>query len=665
MFSTRLPLPNPPYLGAAYYPEDWPDTEIDYDIQKMKEAGINTARIGEFAWKKMEPKPGQYDFAWLHRVVNKLGEAGIAVVMGTPTATPPKWLSNMYPDVMTVNAADRKASHGGRRHCCSNNPDYRKYSALIVEAMAKEFGDDPYIVGWQIDNEIYSWDGCYCPHCIKKFHAMLRDKYKTIEALNDAWNLNLFSQAYDSFDEIPAPRDGWHNPHLKLEWLNFANDSHIDFVHMQAEILHSYIKTGAPVGTDTMPFNGMDYRRLNDKLDIVQFNHYNIPQNEWQVCMWFDYLRNFRPHPFWNTETQTCWNGATDIGQSIKPDGWCRVNSFIPLALGGEANMYWIWRTHWAGHELSHGSVLDSSGRPMHIFGEVQETAELFGKVGDFINRTRVSSEVAFHYTSLNWNMHQTQTMVEGAGNDQIPGFYKPLIDCGVRPDVIDAYQDLTKYKVLVSPLMMTLEEGDLPERIAEWVRNGGIWIAGPLTDIRSSIGTRYQHKPFGMLEELTGAKWLYGIPDRENRISATCTETGETIGSGLWYDIFDEAPENTLAVVHGGHKAIDGKACIIERKVGRGRVILLGTFPDYQTLKRLYTHALRSASVDCGRSEGQLLVVPRKGEDVSGLILVEYAGEPASYTLEKPMYDMVSGKTVSGEIRLGAYDILVLETIG
>ena len=669
--TTRQPVPLPPYLGAAYYPEDWPETEIDYDIAMMKKVGITAARIGEFAWKKMEPAPGQYDFGWLHTVVNKLGDAGIAVVMGTPTATPPKWLSNLHPDVMSVNAQDRPASHGGRRHCCSNNVRYRNASARIVEAMAKEFGDDPYIVGWQIDNEIYSWDGCYCPTCLAKFRDFLRKKYGTVDALNTAWNLNLFSQAYDNFDEIPAPRDAWHNPHLKLEWLTFGNESHVEFVHMQADILHRYVKNGAPVGTDTMPFNGMDYRHLNEKLDIVQFNHYNEPHNEWQCCFWFDYLRNFKSHPFWNTETQTSWNGSTDIGQSIKPDGWCRVNSFLPLALGGEANMYWIWRTHWAGHELSHGSVLDASGRPMHIFGEVRETADLFAKTADFINNTKVCAEVAFHYTSRNWNMHNTQTMVAGAGNDRIPDFYKPLADCGVSVDVIDAHEDLSKYKLLVSPMMMTLEEGDLPARIAEWVKNGGVWIVGPLSDIRNEIGARYPHKPFGMLEELTGAEWLYGIPDRAGQISAVSAQTGEELGSSLWYDIWDEIPENTLAVVRGGHSAIDGKACIIRRKVGRGTVILLGTFLSYDALKALCAAALTEAGIPHGNAEGSLMVIPRKGEPVSangetvsGLILVEYAGAPAAYTLDRPMKNVVTGETVSGRVTLGGYGILVLEDI-
>lgn len=657
---SKLKSFQPPYIGAAYYPEDFAESEMPRDIQKMKEAGFNIARIGEFAWKKMEPEPGRFDFEWLHKVVDALYDAGIAVVMGTPTATPPKWLSNLYPDVMRVNTDGRPAQHGGRRHCCSNNPRYREYSARIVTELAKEFGKDKAIVGWQIDNEIYAFDGCSCPHCIEKFHNYLKEKYGTADAVNAAWNLNLFSQAYEDFSEIPAPLNAWHNPHLKFEWSTFANVSHAEFVKMQAEILHEYVGD-APIGTDIMPVNGMDYRELNEALDVVQFNHYNIPSNEWQCCFWFDRIRNIKKHPFWNTETQTCWNGSEFTSQSVKPDGWCAVNTFLPIALGGEANMYWLWRTHWAGHELAHGAVLDTSGRPMLGYNEAVRTAELIADCADFLNETQVTAEVAFHYTSKNWNMHNAQSVVEGAGNERIPEFYKPLSDCGVRVDVIDGKEPLDRYKLLVSPLMMTLEEGDLPSRIKKWVEDGGTWIVGPLSDIRNSVGARYCDRPFGMLEELTGAKWLYGVPDLEGRISAVDAE-GNAVGTGRWYDVYDAPKENVLLRIVGGHGDIDGKACAVRYPVGKGTVILLGTFPNYSALRDIYTAALNTAGVENGRAVGELTVVPREGNERRGLILVEYAGGDASYTLPVPMKRVDNGETLVGEIRIPPYGILVLE---
>mgnify|MGYP002524346316 FL=1 len=654
----------PPYLGAAYYPEDWPDDQIDFDIAKMKEAGINAARIGEFAWHKMEPKPGQFDFAWLHHVVDKLGAAGIAVILGTPTATPPRWFTVAHPDSLRETDVGVRTNHGGRRHCCSNHPAYREASARIVEAMAREFATDPYVIGWQCDNEIYEGgDGCLCEHCQQRFLTALRQKYGTAEALNKAWNLNLFSQAYDRFEDIPLPVHAWVNPHHRLEWRTAQNDAHVDFIHMQAEILHRYVSV--PVGTDTMPFGAMDYREMFDKLDVVQFNHYNVPENLQNVCFWFDFLRPLKKQPFWNTETATCWNGSVSVGQSIKPENFCKLNSWLPLALGGEANMYWLWRTHWAGHELTHGSVLDSSGRPQHIWGEVQETAAEFQKAAAFLNETRVEAEAAIHFTARNWNLWATQPLFNGADYMQLFNdlFYRPLLDLGVRTDGADAAQPLENYRFLASPMMMTMDEKELPERIRTWVENGGVWMTGPLTDIRNYDGAKFENKPFGFLEDLLGECWRYGIPDAEDRIQTEWSD-GACFHGSRFYQTFDlpDGAEPWVQITEG-HSALKGQAVVFHKPYGKGHVIVLGTFPSPDDMRKLYTRALNLAGINCGASpDGNLVVVPRRGAARKGLILAEYANRGGRYQLEQPMTDLLTGRTLAGEIHVKPYEVLVLE---
>ena len=657
MFQT----PEKPYLGVAYYPEDWPDEEMDKDIARMKEIGVNTARIAEFAWHRMEPHPGEFDLSYFHQVVDKLAAAGIAVVLGTPTATPPRWLERLYPDVMAENENGRVFSHGGRRHCCSNNPHYDAYSLRIVEKMAQEFADDPAVIGWQIDNEIYFFgNGCFCPNCQAKFRERLRKKYKTIDSLNQAWNLNLFSQWYDDFSEIPAPRDAWHNPHLIQEWKIFQNDSHVEFVHRQAKILHKYVKV--PVGTDTMPVNGMDYRKLTEKLDIVQFNHYNVPENLYCCAFWFDYLRTLKEHPFWNTETATCWNGSTAITQSIKPEGYCRANSWLPIALGGEANMYWLWRTHWAGHELVHGAVIDSSGRDMHTVSEVKDVAHGFHAASRFLTGTRVRPDAAIHFTSLSWNMHECQKVVEGW--EYMPTvqdtFYRPMTRRGLRPDVIDSGAALDSYKLIFSPMVMSLDDRDLSARMAQWVKDGGVWVVGPLTDVRNADGTRYRDRFHGMLESLTGARWAYNAPDRESRIQAAWQD-GEAFQGNTWYEMWD-ADDDALVKVTGGHSAIEGKALVSLKPVGKGWVLLLGTLPSEKDMDRILRLVCEKSGVALPQVEGDVMVCPRRGEAGEGLVLVEYGCGEAAVTLDAPMTDLLTGRRLQGKIHLKPYDVLVLQ---
>lgn len=656
----------PPFLGVAYYPEDWAVSEIDKDIEKMLSIGINVVRIGEFAWRKMEPRDGEFDFSWLHYVVDKLKSAGIGVVMGTPTATPPIWLTKKYPDMLVECKNGRVMQHSGRRHACSNHPEYLKYSARIVEEMAKEFGDDEAIIGWQIDNEIYlpNNEGCFCKNCAEKYHNHLKNKFGTVEEMNKRLNLNLFSQAYDSFDEVPLPRDTWENPHLKQEFLVSSGQAVIDFVAMQAKILKKYTK--APIGTDQMPINGMNYRELHKPLDMVQFNHYNIPENLWECCLWFDYLRTIKERPFWNTETATCFSGSTGTSGSIKPDGFCYANSWLPIALGGEATMYWLWRTHWAGHELVHGSVLDSSGRPMYSIEEVKKVAHDFKKAAVFINNTKVDTRIALHYSSLCYNMFETQPVV---GDFQYDAsikkyFYKPLINSGIRPDVIDEEADLENYDVVFSPLMITLDQGELRVRIEKWVKNGGIWITGPMTDIRTKDGTRFTDRLHGMLEDLTPAVFKYWFPDKEKRIKSEWIH-GEEFGGNMYYEIFESNADADIVTVKKGHKEVIGGAVMQCFSVGKGFVYVLGTMPDEKDMNKLITAVCEKASVPCNIAEGNSIIVsPRKGEDAEGVILVDVCGKGGIYHNNTRYRDIISETIVENDIVVKPYEVLVLEKI-
>ena len=650
-----------PFLGCAYYPEDWDDDQLSYDIQMMKKAGITCARIGEFAWRKMEPKRGQYEFGWLHRVVDALGEAGIAVILGTPTATPPIWLGETFPEVFVRHSNGTRQQHGGRRHCCSNNPRYLEASDQIVHAMGKEFGSDPNVIGWQLDNEIYTWGtGCTCEYCMKAYHKRLKEQYGTIENLNARWNLNLFSQAYDSFEQIPGDWDAWHNPHLKYEWAAAHYDADVKFMHRQAQILRRY--TIAPIGTDMMPINGMGYEEMCGDLDVVMFNHYNTPANLSDAVFWFDFIRTVKDRPFWNTETATTWNGSTAIGQALKPEGYCRVNSWLPVALGGESNMYWLWRQHWAGHELVHGSVLSPEGRPTHTFGEVQQTAKEYEAASEFLTGTKVKTPVALHFTTKSWKLFEQQAIFDGnwyPGN--VGQSHRALVHCGVRPDVIGAAHDLDGYKLLVSPCVMTLEDGDLAEKIKAFVENGGVWVAGPMTDIRNDIGAHYTDRAMGMLEDWLGIRQDYSIPT-DGTVLKTAWVDGEELKVRKWAENYTNlCGGETLASVSGGHSALIGETVIGRYKVGKGEVILCGALLEDGDLEKLLKLALTDAGITPYEITGELNVSPRIGEAGEGLVLCETGNRPASIQLDETMTDLLTGEEFTGTVPVEPYGVRVL----
>ncbi len=659
-----MSLPRPPYFGAAYYPEDWPLAQIDEDIALMLRANMNCMRVGEFAWSSMEPDEGRYEFGWLHTVVDKLAAAGIATILGTPSATPPIWLVERYPEVLFVMDDGRPSGHGARRHTCPNSPVYRDHCARIVGKMAEEFGQDDRILGWQIDNEVYAIGGwpprsCCCPVCLQLFREKMRTEFGTIEALNDAWCLNLWSQAYQSFDQLPIPRrDIWHHPSFLAAWSDFTSDSYVAFCKHQADLLHE--KTKHPIGTDMMPFSGVDYVDMHRALDLVQFNHYNEMDNLWRVAFWFDFLRPLKPAPFWNTETQTSWNGSMSINGGVKDPGWCRANSWLPIALGGEANLYWLWRQHWAGQELMHGAVVASSGRPLYMFDEVAEIGHGFAAASDFLAATRpAATGLALLWSQKVARMQQNQPILpnfqyESALQDLV---YRPMMQAQLRPDLITADADLSAYSIIVAPFLLSLDEAGLREHLRTWVEAGGTLVIGPLSDVRNKHAAKFTHAPFGSLEEWAGVTCPQSIPGFPRDYEIRWAADGHTCATSLWCDALDPREAEAMATYLDGPNA--GFAAVTRRAMGRGQVILLGTMPLGGDVSPLLM-ALGARPV--AEASDNLLVVPREGETARGLIAVELEGKPAWLDVEGTMRDVVTGAAHTGRLDFPPYAVIVLQ---
>ena len=655
-------------LGSAYYPEDWAESEQEKDIAMMLKAGIHTVRIGEFAWSKMEPSEGNFDFDWMHKIVDKLYDVSISVVLGTPTATPPIWLEEKDPDMMTENITGVKMLHGARRNICSNNPTYLKHCKKITEKMAEEFGNDKNVIGWQIDNEIiYSSGSCCCRHCRSKFKKYLENKYTTIENLNKSWNLNLFSQNYSDFSQVQIPLIGWQNPHIQFEWEMFTQNSLISFAHFQAEILRKY--TDKPIGTDMMPIYNVDHEQMTSKLDIVQYNHYNDETNLKNEIFWFDYMRGLKNKPFWNTETSTCWNGSVATMGDIRPEGFCRANSWFPVVLGAEANMYWLWRQHSAGHEVMHGAVLYPSGRPMHIFGEVQEVSKGFEKCSEFLSATEVETDIAFMVSTTNANLMRFQPIFTSKSlsdyNKRVLDIYQKITGFGVRADVIGATKPLDRYNVLFTPFMMTLEEQNVGKRIKEWVANGGTWVCGPLCDIRNSIGAHYTESETGIHEDMTGATLSYQVPDATHKISLQYDADAAEFLGHEWLQLYDiDADAKSIVSVKEGYSSLVGKSVVFEKKYGKGKIVVLGTIPSKEDMVKLLEDILDNSNTKRVKTTGDVIAAVRKGNDINGIALLEYGGKTATVVLEKQMRDIISGNIYSGETVIEPYGVMILEEI-
>lgn len=317
--------------GVAYYPEFWPESRWPEDVRLMKRARVNIARIGEFAWTAMEPSEGKFDLGWLHRIVERLGRAGINVLLCTPTATPPAWLTRSYPDVLLVRKDGTRTMHGQRRHYCPTSDTYRRHSARITEVLAREFSRHRNVVAWQLDNEFGpEMSFCYCPHCTARFRAWLQHRYGTLEGLGAAWQTRFWSVTYTDWQEIDL-RQGGGYPSVELDIKRFHSDAFCHFAAHQTAILRRH-HPGAMVTTNMMGpiFTPIDYYKMAPLFDVVADDlYFDIATMSADAAACDVFRCMAPPRPFWITET-----GSGALSEGKGPSA-AQVRAWAFSALAG------------------------------------------------------------------------------------------------------------------------------------------------------------------------------------------------------------------------------------------------------------------------------------------------------------------------------------------
>ncbi|HBF86627.1 MAG TPA: hypothetical protein DDW54_03000, partial [Clostridiales bacterium] len=336
-----------PFFGADYYPEAWDKKEIDKDLDGMVRLGLNCVRIGEFAWEIMQPDKDTYDFSLFREVVDKCKERGIYVIMCTPSHIPPRWMGKLDPDLYLLTSEGKRLRHQGGCHVCNNNETYRRYLTEFTERLAREFGRDENIIGWQIDNEANPQAHtyrCCCKTCEKKFAERMRAKYgNDIEKLNRAWGTYIRSNRFGNFGDLGTP-DATSHPSLKYFWAIFQNDCQHEILKIQSDIIRKF--SDAPTGSCTMPCYFLDHETYRKNMDVAQFNQYYYKteygdEGYGDVLYWYSLLRSLKNKPFWLTETSACWNGGTAANYS-RPKNFNRMNVWNSFLRGAELVNYWL-----------------------------------------------------------------------------------------------------------------------------------------------------------------------------------------------------------------------------------------------------------------------------------------------------------------------------------
>jgi beta-galactosidase len=561
-------------LGVCYYPEHWPESQWELDAKRMVELGISFVRVGEFAWSRLEKRRGEFSFEWLDRAIDVLHTAGLKVVMGTPTATPPKWLMDEFPEIAPYDADGKVRGFGSRRHYSFSSEVWWKESARIVEIVAKRYGEHPGIVGWQTDNEYGCHDTTvsWGKEDLKAFRRWLRLRYQTTDQLNEAWAGVFWSMEFNSFDEVELPTltVTEPNPAQRLDFWRFSSDQVAAYDKMQVEIIRKYAP-GRWVTHNFMGFvSDFDHFKVGDNLDLASWDSYPIgfvekfPFAESERNLWaetshpdiapfhHDLYRGVGRGRFWVMEQQPGPVNWAPWNPVPKP-GMVRLWTWEALAHGAEVVSYFRWRQAPFAQEQMHAGLNLPGLNEWSVGGlEAMQVSRELAALGPLPDGQKASVALVHDYASY-W-----ATMIQPQGKDfryeeLAFRWYEGLRRLGFDVDFVRPGADLSGYKLVVVPCLMQVDESAL----AALKNTDALVLYGPRSGSRDRHFSIPENLPPGPLADLTGTRQTQvsslrpGISDQVSGVVS-----GEAI---RWREYLQTTAE-VLGRFENGDPALTGK---------------------------------------------------------------------------------------------------------
>jgi beta-galactosidase len=649
-------------LGAAWYPEHWPEDRWAKDLTLMQAAGINMVRVGEFAWSRMEPSEGQFDFAWLERAIALAGKHHIKVVVGTPTAAPPAWLTQKYPDTLAIWDNGKRATHGNRGHYRPTSKRYLQFCRRVAEEMAQRFGHNSNVIGWQIDNEYGPVS--YDEDTQRQFQTYLRAKFKTLDELNRHWTTDYWSQTYDNWEEIPIPI-GYHNPGLMLEWRRFITETIRNFQQNQITAIRAHADPAQFITHNFMGFNnGFDHYVVSQDLDFASWDHYVgsghlDPLGAGQT---HDLTRGFKRKNFWVMETQpgtVNWagvNNALDRGE-VRRMAWESVGH------GADAVAYWQWRSALGGQEQYHGSLVGSDGKPRPIYEEVAHIGRDFDKVSSLLQGTSPSpvTAILFDYDSR-WAIDFQRHHKDFDSVNYLNTLYRPLRVATQDIDIVHPSAPLSQYKLVIAPALNILSD-ERAKHLLEYVNGGGHLVLGTRTGMKDEFNAlRSERQPGLALSRLLGGDVMEYYPLEKSIPVSGKLVNGEATVWAEWLEVNDSQTE-VLLRFEKSNGWLDGQPAVITRPVGKGRITYLGGQFDANVTSALVGWLVKDAGIHpaLGPVPEGVEVCRRVGKSKEVFIVINHTVQPQSIALPREMRDLLRNANPSKTLSLPSGEVAVV----
>ncbi len=673
--------------GAAYYneymPADLGPGRLEKDVALMKEAGITVVRMGESTWSLWEPEDGKFEYAWMDRVVDAMGKAGIKVIMGTPTYSMPTWMAKAHPEFYARPLGEAEVRYGMRQNMDTDNPKFRFYAERVITKMVAHYKDNPAVIGWQIDNETGS-NGASNDDVFAGLVQHLKQKFGTTDALNKAWFLNYWGQDVNDWADMPT-RDNATSTSYKLEWSRWEQMRVTDYLAFQARLVRASRRSDQFVTQDYGSMMKLDVNEFEvaKSLDVVANNPYHGTQDHldgaWQALQG-DFSRSLKRQNFLVTETNAQTLGWDSAGQYPPYDGQLRLDVYTDLSSGANMVEYWHWHSIHAGQETYWKGVLSHDLEPNRAYAEVSRIAHELKKVGPETVDLKVKNDVAILYSvdssnAISFMPFERQDLgwvpgkAAGAYNAELSQLHRALYQANVGADFLypETIGDLGRYKLVIVPMLYSADDAML-KKIADYVRGGGHvlmtfksgfvnensavrWERAP-GPLRDAAGFTYQE--FSNLEHPLALKGdPFHVAEKDNRVST-------------WAEFLQPTTAKPLAFYD--HPFFGRWPAITRNSYGSGTLTYEGTMLSDALQQQVVIGALRDAGLagDAAMATGPVRVksgTNRSGRAVHYLLNYSNDAQTVPYAFSRGQ-DLLTSKAVAGggTITLAAWDLAIVE---
>jgi len=646
--------------GTAWYPEQWSEDTWDADLKLMQQGGFTFIRMGEFSWSSIEPAEGKYDWGWLDRAIAKAATYRLKIVLGTPTAGPPAWMTTKYPEILAVEQNGIRARHGGRRHFSVGSALYRQKAAKIAELMAARYGGNPAVIGFQIDNEYGR--ATYDDEIRGRFQAWLKAKYQTLDAFNAAYDGAQWSLAYSDWKQVPIP-DTRDNPALYLDWMRFFSTQWRDYQQVQMDAIRPHLPRPKFITTNyTGRYDNFDFALTAQPLDIVTWDWYfpGARVDPAEGGLLNDMNRGFIEKNFWVVETAPGNTNWADRNY-VMPKGEVRAMAWQAVAHGADGYAFWTWRPALGGVEQFHGALVDAGGRPQPVFAEAAQVGAEFAKVRAAIAGTDPVVDTAMLHDFPNrWAIKRQPMTVDYDPFVLFTDFYRATKPAVAGIAVVAPSAALKRYKLVVAPALH-LVSADEAKALTDYVREGGHLVLGPRAGAKDHGSKLLMPGLLAAFSDLVGAH-----VDQTHVPAEPLTLDGELGPTTvkIWAEriAVDKPDVTTLLRYPASDDWLDRAPAVITRPFGKGRVTYVGAWLDDAGFKRVIGWAAGMAGAKplfAGMPDDVEITAREKGGDQL-VTAINWSRSAKTVTLPSPQLDLLTGVRANS-FTLQPYGVAVL----